>query len=201
MQNKLQELTDRLYNEGLSKGKKEGENILTQAKIQAEEIISEAKKEAGKIIENARKEAEDLKIKVEGDLKMAASQSVQSTKNDVENLIISEITDKQVSQLLSSTDFIKEIIVTVASKFKEGEPQELEFVLPESLKKDLEPFVKNELGKILNKGVTASFSKKLSGGFTIAPKDGRYFISFTDETFKELIGSYLRPTAKKLLFG
>ena len=32
MQNKLQELTDKLYNEGLSKGKQEGEAILNEAK-------------------------------------------------------------------------------------------------------------------------------------------------------------------------
>ena len=35
MQNKLQELTDKLYNEGLSKGKQEGEELLAKAKAQA----------------------------------------------------------------------------------------------------------------------------------------------------------------------
>ena len=34
MQNKLQELTDKLYNEGLSKGKQEGEELLAKAKVQ-----------------------------------------------------------------------------------------------------------------------------------------------------------------------
>ena len=37
MQNKLQELTDRLYQEGLSKGKEEGEKLLFEAKAQADE--------------------------------------------------------------------------------------------------------------------------------------------------------------------
>ena len=50
-------------------------------------------------------------------------------------------------------------------------------------------------------GVEASFSKKVAGGFRIGPKDGGYFISFTDETFNELISEYLRPATKKLLFG
>ena len=40
MQNKLQELTDKLYNEGLSKGKQEGEELLAKAKVQAEEIVA-----------------------------------------------------------------------------------------------------------------------------------------------------------------
>ncbi len=49
--------------------------------------------------------------------------------------------------------------------------------------------------------VKADFSKKIAGGFTIGPKDGGYFISLTDDSFKELIGEYLRPVTKKLLFG
>ena len=46
MQNKLQELTDKLYQEGLSKGKEEGERILAEAKAQAEKILAEAKAQA-----------------------------------------------------------------------------------------------------------------------------------------------------------
>ena len=47
----------------------------------------------------------------------------------------------------------------------------------------------------------AEFSKKIAGGFTIGPKDGSYFISFTDKTFDSLIAEYLRPVTRKLLFG
>ena len=85
--------------------------------------------------------------------------------------------------------------------FSTEEPVDLEVVLPESLKKELEPFVTNELAKVLKGGVEASFSKKIAGGFTIGPKDGGYFISFTDETFNALIAEYLRPATKKILFG
>jgi V/A-type H+-transporting ATPase subunit E len=69
------------------------------------------------------------------------------------------------------------------------------------MKKDLEPFVAGELAKTLGAGVEANFSKKVSGGFKIGPKDGGYFVSFTEETFNQLIAEYLRPTTKKLLFG
>ena len=65
----------------------------------------------------------------------------------------------------------------------------------------MEPFVKSELGKVLGANVEAAFSKKIAGGFTIGPKDGSYFISLTDDTFRALIGEYLRPATKKLLFG
>lgn len=201
MQNKLQELTDRLYNEGLSKGKQEGEELLAKAKVQAEEIVAKAQAEASQIVAAAQKQAEDLKTKTASDVKMAAAQSLAATKKDIETLIVGKMTDEAVKKALSSADYVKELIKAVAEKFTTDGPVELAVVLPEALKKELEPFVTDELAKTLGAGVEASFSKKVSGGFKIGPKEGGYFISFTDETFTELISEYLRPTTKKLLFG
>lgn len=201
MQNKLQELTDRLYNEGLSKGKQEGEAIVQEARSKADAIVSDARRQAEEILAKAKKDAEELKSKVNGDLKMAASQCISATRQDIEKLIITKMTDKEIKTALSSADFIKSMIMAVAEKFSTDEPAGLDIILPESLKKEVEPFVEKELSSILKSGVTASFSKKISGGFAIGPKDGGYFISFSDETFTELISEYLRPATKKLLFG
>ena len=201
MQNKLQELTEKLYAEGLSKGKQEGEEILAKAKAQAEEIVAKAHAEATAIVAAAKKDAEDLKTKVESDVKMAASQSVAATKKDIETLVVAKMTEAEVKNALTSADFVKEVILAVAKGFNTEEPVDLEVVLPEALKKDLEGFVAKELANTLKGNVEASFSKKVAGGFTIGPKDGGYFISFTDETFNALISEYLRPATKKLLFG
>ena len=198
---KLQELTQKLYDEGLAKGKQDGEAFLLKAQAEAEGIVKKAKEEAEAILAKARKDADDFKVKVEGDVKMAASQAVQATRTDIENLVIAKVADCTVEKALSNEDYIKGIITAVAQKFSADEPADLALVLPESLKAGLEPFVKNELGKLLGKGVEAAFSKKVAGGFKIGPKDGGYFVSLTDDTFKDLIGSYLRPATKKLLFG
>lgn len=201
MQNKLQELTDKLYNEGLSKGREEGEALLAKAKSQAADIVAEAEKKAAEIMTKAEKEAEAYKVKVAGDLKMAASQSVQATRKDIEDLVVFKMTGSATEKALSDEAFVKEVIKAVAEKFNAETAMDLNLVLPETLKSSLEPFVKNELSAILKGQVNASFSKKIAGGFTIGPKDGSYFISFTDETFKELISEYLRPATRKLLFG
>ena len=201
MQNKLQELTDKLYNEGLSKGKQEGEEILAKAKVQADEIVAKAKAEAQAIVAAATKQAEDLKTKVQSDLKMAAAQSIAATKKDIETLVVAKMTQADTKAALTSAEFVKEVILAVAKGFSTEGTADLEVILPEALKKDLEGFVNQELAKVLNGNVEASFSKKIAGGFTIGPKDGGYFISFTDETFDALISEYLRPATKKILFG
>ena len=199
--NKLQELTDKLYNEGLSKGKQEGEELLAKAKVQADEMIAKAQAEASQIIAAAQKQAEELKAKTASDVKMASSQSIAATKKDIENLVVGKMTDEAVKKTLSPPDFVKEIVKAVAEKFTTDGPADLNLILPESLKNDLEPFATQELAKILGAGVEASFSKKVSGGFKIGPKNGGWFVSFTDETFNELISEYLRPATRKILFG
>jgi V/A-type H+-transporting ATPase subunit E len=198
---KLQELTQKLYDEGLAKGKQDGEALLQKAQAEAEGIVKQAKEEAEAILAKARKDADDFKVKVEGDVKMAAQQAVQATRTDIENLVVSKVVDGTVDKALSNEEYLKGIITAVAQKFSADEPADLSLVLPENLKAALEPFVKNELGKLLGKGVEAAFSKKVAGGFKIGPKDGGYFVSLTEDTFKDLIGSYLRPATKKLLFG
>ena len=201
MQNKWQELTDRLYNEGLSKGKQEGEELLAKAKVQAEEIVAKAQAEAAQILAAAQKQADELKTKTASDIKMAAVQSIAATKKDIETLIVGKMTEADVKKALTSAEFVKELIKTVAEKFTTEGPVDLAVVLPETFKNEVEPFVTKELAKTLGAGVEASFSKKVSGGFRIGPKEGGYFVSFTEDTFNELIAEYLRPATKKLLFG
>ena len=201
MQNKLQELTDKLYNEGLSKGKQEGEELLAKAKAQVDDMLAKAQAEAAQIIAAAQKQAEEIRTKTASDIKMASSQSIAASKKYIETLIVGKMTGEAVKKTLSSPDFIKDLIKTVAEKFTTDGPVDLNLILPESLKNDLEPFATKELGKILGAGVQASFSKKIAGGFQIGPKDEGWFVSFTEETFNQLISEYLRPATKKLLFG
>ena len=107
----------------------------------------------------------------------------------------------KAASALSSLDFVKGIITAVARNFNSQESTDLELVLPESLKEELGNFISGELAKQLDSGVTATFSNKVQGGFTIGPKDGSYFIDLTSEAFENLIKEYLRPATRKMLFG
>lgn len=201
MQDKLQELTDRLYKEGLNKGKEEAEKILEAAKAEAKAIVAAAKEEASGIIKSAEKEAEALKMKVEDDLKMAGVQSIQATRNDIENLISGKIAGAKVKDALKDSTFVKEILQAVAKNFDSQSSCDLAVVLPESLRDQLESYVTDTLASELKNGIHVDFSRKIAGGFNIGPKDGGYFISMTDEALTELVAGYMRPVSKKILFG
>ena len=201
MSNKLQELTDRLYNEGLSKGKEEGEILLFKARKEADEIIANARKQAEDIVTEAENRAAQLKEKAESDIKMASEQALMATKKDIENHLVNALCAEETEKVLSEEKFLKEIILAVAQKFSTQQSEDISLVLPASLKSMLEPWVSTELKKALKKEISVDFSKKIKGGFSIGPQNGSWYISMSDESFKALISEYLRPVTKKLLFG
>jgi V/A-type H+-transporting ATPase subunit E len=203
MQNKLQELTEKLYSEGLSKGKKEAEDLIRRAKSEAEEIISKANEEAGIILAKAGKEAEDLKIKVINEIKLGAKQSVNALKTEIETLILSKTVGEPLKNSMSETEFIKKLLISAVSAFRpeNAERNTLSVILPESLKKELDGFVESEIKKNLKANITVTFDNKLVNGFRIGPKEDGYVISFTDADFRELFGEYLRPKTREILFS
>ena len=203
MQDKLQELTDKLYQEGLSKGKQDGEALLKKAQGEADRIVADAKTEAERIIAQANKEAEELKTKVNADVKMAASQSIAVTKQEIEKMVVTHAASQGVQANLSNAAFVKEMIASVVKAFNptNASPVALDLILPESLKAQLEPFVNNEITNQFKGEVNVEYSKKMNGGFKVAPKDGGYVLQFTDDEFTQLIANYLRPATKIILFG
>lgn len=203
MQDKLQELTDKLYNEGLSKGRKDAEDLLAKAGREAEEIISDAKAKAADIIAKAEKDADEMKTRVENDIRMASAQSISATRQQIEELISVKVVSENVGKAFSDTSFVKELIATAVKSFDAANPgsKPLEVILPASMEKDMREAFANEVLALLAKGSEVSFSKGLAKGFTIGPKDGGYRISFTEDDFSSLISGYLRPASRKILFG
>lgn len=203
MQNKLQELTDRLYNEGLSKGRQEAEELLAKAKAEAAEIVADARSEAQAIRAKADKDAAETRTMVEGDLKMASSQALAAVRQQVEQMVVTKAVAGPVASAMSDGKFVKELIATVVRSFNAANPDgvDLELILPETSREDLDKAFTAEVSKNLSEGSEVRHVKGMPGGFRIGPRDGGYQLSFTDEDFTSLIVEYLRPATKKLLFG
>ena len=202
MQNKLQELTDKLYNEGLAKGKQEAEQLKANAKNEAAQIIAQAKEEAQQILAKAQSEAAELKAKSENDVKMASQQAFTAIKKQIEEVITAKSL-APVKEAVSQTEFLKEIIKAIVAAFnpENTDSVALDLILPLDKKAELDSYAKETLNKICSAGVDVQFSKGVQGGFKIAPKGEGYILSFTDKDFENIIAEYLRPKTKSLLFG
>lgn len=202
MENKLQELTQKLYNEGVEKANVEAEKILAEATSEAEKIKQNAEKEAKKIIASAEQKSTEIKKNVDAELNLAAKQTVRTVKQQVTEMIVSKVIDEPVKKAFDDVKFVKEIIETVIKNWdpKKGETIDLSLLLPADLENEFSKFFTAKTGKELNANLELSFSDSIKGGFKVGPADGSYKISFSEEDFENFFKSYLRPKTIELLY-
>jgi V/A-type H+-transporting ATPase subunit E len=203
MRNKLQELTEKIYKEGLSKGTEEANQILAKAKDEAVRIVADAKKEAEKIVSQARKEADDYKKNVETETSISVRQVFSGLKLDIAKLIESEVLKSPVIDALKDAEFLKKIIETAIQNWNKVETENvsLNLLVPADLQKSMnEHFNAKTLAK-LNVGLNIIADNNISYGFKIGPQDNSYIINFTDNDFESLFREYVRPRIVTMLFG
>ncbi len=202
MQNKLQELTEKIYQEGITKGKTEAEEIISGARKEAEIIVSEAKKEAENILRQAKKKSGEIKANGEAELKLSSRQALNALKQQITDLIGSSITRSSVSEALEDAHFIQKIIeISVKNWMNNAENPSLTILVPEKEEKKLNDYFNRSARELLDKGLKITAGSGLESGFQISPKDGSYKISFSEEDFINFFKQYLRPRLVELLFG
>ncbi len=198
MENKIQELTQKIYVEGVEKAKKEAQEIIEKAEQEKNSIINNAKKEADSIINNAKREAEQLKNKVLSEIKMISNQSIATLKQEITTLLSKLVISDSINKSFNDLEFIQNLIKEMISKWDNSSSQ---LTLPEKYKKELDDFLKNKLKEYLDKGLEIKFENRMSNGFKIGPKDKSFILSFTDADFIEFFQSFLKQKTKEILFG
>ncbi|MGM0612855.1 MAG: V-type ATP synthase subunit E [Bacteroidota bacterium] len=201
MENKLKELTDKIYQEGIEQANKEADEIINNAKKEAEKIKKEAQAEKDKIIKEAKEEAENQKKSVETELKLASNQAVNALKQKITDLITAEAIDKQTKEAFNDPEFVKQIIIKLVENWTSENESDLTVILPAKEKKKLEENLKADMQNALNKGLEIKYDDNIKSGFTITPQDGSYKIRFNDETFNNFFKEFMRPKTRKLLYN
>ncbi len=202
MQTKLQELTEKIYQEGVNKAKDEAEKLKAAAQKEADDLVSDAKKQAEGIMKDAEKQAEELKDNAMNELQLSARQLISDTRQKVVNLIETKVVEPEVKATFKDVEFTQKVIHTLVENWnpKGDERVEISVLLPKEKQKEFETFFKGKTTEMLGKGTEISFSDKIKGGFKIGPKEGGYLISFSDEDFDNLFRGYLRPRLIEMLF-
>jgi len=202
MENKLQELTQKLYNEGVEKANAEAEKILAEAKSEAEKLKQNAKKEAEKIVADAEQKSAEIKKNVDAELSLATKQSIRTVKQQITDMIVSKVIDEPVKKALDDAKFVKEIIQAVVKNWnpKGNETIDLSVLLPADLEKEFAKLFTAKTGQELNANLELTFSDSIKGGFKIGPADGSYKISFSDDDFENFFKTYLRPKTIEMLY-
>ena len=200
MENKLQQLTQKLYDEGLEKGRAEADKLVADAKAEARKIVAEARAEAEEIVKKA--EAKAVSKNTMTEISLAGKQAVGRIKSEIASLIIAKATARGVKEAVVDPAFIKEMLVAVAKNWNGSDSGkvELQALLPEGERKKLDAAFEESAKELLAAGVEVGWSKEVKTGFKVGAKEGGYYISFADADIEALLAEYLRDKVFQLLF-
>lgn len=202
MENKLQELLDKVYREGVAKGEEVAAAIVRDAERKAEKILEDAKREAAQIRRQAREETEELKRNVASELRLSAGQAISALRQNISGMIAAKVISEPVGQAFSDRAFIQKMIETLLQNWQSGQSTQahLTLLLPPE-QEELYQYFTDKASDLMNGTLRVDIDGKLERGFRIGPADGSYVISFTDRDFETFLMDYLRPKTKEILYG
>ncbi|NCD14971.1 MAG: hypothetical protein EOL92_07025 [Bacteroidia bacterium] len=193
---KIQELTSKLYTEGVEKGREEAERIIAEAKAREEKIVKEAKAKADHLIAAAQKEQAELKMHTEAELKLFASQSAEALKTEIINLLTDKLATMNVKAAMEDKGFMQKLIGELLTNWSKDET----LTLGVENAAALEAYIASNMKHLLEKGLKIESVNGIKTGFTLTPADGTYKVRFGEEEFIDYFKEFLRPQIQQLLF-
>lgn len=196
MENKIQELTEKLFHEGVEKGNAEAARLIEAAQQQAADIVAKAQAEAAEIVNKANKQAADTAANTKNELRQYAAQSKNALVSEIANLVTDKVVKESVADVVASKDFVGNFLVALATKWTANEP----IVIETADAANLKAFFAAKAKDMLDKGVTINEVNGLKTLFTVKPADGSYKVDFGAEEFENYFKSFLRPQLVDMLF-
>ena len=193
---KIQELTEKIYREGVEKGQQEAERIVAEAREQAEKIVAEAKEQALALEQAAKKKAAELDTNTKNELKLYTGQALNALKSEVANVLTDKVVGSEVGKLAEDKDFLGKFAVALAEKWTGDAPAVISAKDAEGLKAY---FMQHAKG-LLDKGLQIEKVNGVDTLFTIQPQDGSYKVQFGKEEFEAYFKAFLRPQLVDMLF-
>ena len=196
MESKIQELTNKLLQEGVEKGNAEAEKIIAAANEKAAKIVDDAKAEAEGIVAQGKKDALALEQNTKSELKMFSAQALNALKTEIANVVCDNVVKQTVKELTDDKAFMQDFMLKLAEKWGAQE----DIVISTEDAAGLKAVFAKKAKAMLDKQVKIEQVNGQKAAFTVAPADGSYKVNFGDEEFVAYFKNFLRPQLVEMLF-
>lgn len=193
---KIQELTDKIFHEGVEKGQAEAERIISEAKEQAAKIVADAKTQAEAIQQQTAKANRELEANTKSELRLYVGQSLNALKSEIANVVSNKIVTQAVAGLTDDKDFLGKFTVALATEWAKKQ----DIVISTADADGLKAYFAKEAKALLDKGVKIEKVNGKQALFTVQPADGSYRVDFGKEELESYFKNFLRPQLIDMLF-
>ena len=210
----VQELVEKLRNQGVQSGRAEADKITSEAKTQAALLIKEAEKKAETIVGKAREEANFITKAGTEALQLAERNAILELKSFLLDTFSAQL-QAAVSHSMSNEQLLEKMIVEVAGQNSLRGEENVTAVLPQKiigvdeLRENPEllkeggmlEFSMDQAGTMLQKGVTFAVGDENQTGITFRLKDKDIEVELSEEAVASVLLRHLQPRFRALLEG
>lgn len=215
----VQELIDKLKNQGVNQGALQAEKIVKEAQEESARLISLAKEETDKLFAEAKKKIELERASAHAAIKIAFRDAELTLRSEFKKAF-SIYLKRLVSVELKDKEFLKQLVLAVAglSAKEAADAKQVEVALPSDIfegeksegetregeasgdgKKRLQSLVLGITSEMLREGVQLCASKEVQGGISVRLLGEDLTIELTDEAISSLLLKYLLPRYREII--
>ena len=200
MEEKLQTIIDKVYQEGIEKSQLEADEILQKANEKAQTILETAQQHEQQTKEKAVEEARQIKRDVLAELQLAQLEALGNFKQQVANMLAQYSINEPLKKAFDNVEFLQDLMRMATDKWDKSEYQiSLTLLLPETKQSELNEMLIEKSKEALKEGIDIRIDRHTSRGFRIESKNEGFYISFTSDDFEQFFIRHLRQKTLDLL--
>ena len=209
----VQELIDRLSQDGVAEGHRQAENIVTDAQAKAEDILESARRQASEIVKQAQQEADQMKSAGEEALRLAARDTIRDFdarihkgfKNRLQGLVRHELQDPQLLKDMileitrQATDGLGDGPVEILIPREVISEQEMRAQIEAGERDALTKFAQAIVGENLREGFTVGLGSQAHGGLIVRMVEDNLEVDLSEEAIAEFLSLHLLPRFRAMM--
>ncbi len=107
MTSKINELADKIYQEGVEKAELEAQKILSEAEGKAAQILNDSEQKAAKTIADATQKSKEIFNGIHDELNSLSNQVIAVTQQKITDCILTDASQQITNELLDDTNFVQ----------------------------------------------------------------------------------------------
>ena len=192
---RLQDLIEKIKQEGVDTAQKQADDIIAQAKNKAQEIINAANKQAKTTVEKGKADVERFEKTAQSAIQQAARDTTLTVKEEIKKLFAKVLKQKVAKEL--STDTLKKIIISFAQNMAKG--KKLDVLVSPDDQKQLSKMISSALKEEFKKGISITPDPRIKKGIRVGIENEEAYYDITEEGITEFLQQFLSPQLRELL--
>jgi V/A-type H+/Na+-transporting ATPase subunit E len=213
----VQELINRLRDEGVKEGQREAERIVQEARRKAEQLLAESKAEVEEMRHQGRAEIEAERLAGHEAIRLAFRDTKLQLESDIKATFAAQVR-RLVSIELEDRDFLRKLILIIVERLTtqlgEGAALEIQVSSPlfttetdetdaltEEGKEQLHHFILGVSSEMLREGVHLQTLEDMEGGVRVRLADKELDIDLSPKAISALLLKFLIPRFRAIVHG